>query len=111
MARQGNATDFTVDVDGVGTFTFGRRTMRDEIKIQVEYARLIEGVEPTEWLESVAGWLATLRVLTVLAPDGWDIDDLDPLDSATYTKLARVNTELATKERSFRLQPAAGSQE
>lgn len=111
MARQGTAIDFTVDVEGVGTFSFGRRTMRDEIKIQVEYARLIEGVEPTEWLAVVAGWIATLRVLTVAAPAGWDIDEMDPLDDQTYARLAKVHQVLVDKERSFRRQPAAGSQE
>lgn len=111
MARQGNATDFSVDVEGVGTFQFGRRTMRDEIKIQVEYARLIEGVEPTEWLAVVAGWIATLKVLTVMAPADWDIEEMDPLDDETYARLARVHQALVDKERSFRRKPAAGSQE
>lgn len=111
MARQGNATDFTIDVDGVGTFIFGRRTMRDEIKIQVEYARLIEGVEPTEWLALVAGWIATLKVLTVMGPDGWDIDGMDPLDDETYARLGKAHQALVDKERSFRSRTPAAVQE
>lgn len=111
MARQGTATDFTVDVEGVGTFTFARRTMRDEINIQVEFARFIQGVEPTAWLATVCGWLSDLKVLTVQAPAGWDIETLDPLDDDTYANLSRVHKALRDKERSFRSQPAAGSQE
>lgn len=107
MAREGSAADFQVDVDGIGTFIFGKRSMRDEIKIQVEYARLIEGVEPTEWLALVAGWISVLKVLTVMAPPGWDIDELDPLDDASYAKLGKVHKALTDKERSFRSKPAA----
>lgn len=109
MARQAKETDYTVNVEGVGTFAFARRTMRDEIAIQVEYARIIDGVEPTMWLASVGGWLSALRVLTVRAPDGWDLDALDPADPETYAKLLRVHDALTEKERSFRqgTQPAS----
>lgn len=102
MARLPKETDFTVQVEGVGTFTFGRRTMGDEIKIQVEYARIIDGVVPTEWLQLVAGWISTLRVLTVRGPEGWDIDALDPLDAESYAKLRDVHSALVAKEQSFR---------
>lgn len=105
MPRIAQPTDFTVQVDGVGSFAFGKRTMRDEIAIQVEYARIIDGVEPTAWLATVGGWLASLRVLTVRAPADWDVDDMDPLDPATYEKLGRVHEALKEQERSFRRQP------
>ena len=105
MARKGNVTDFQVSVEGVGIFKFGRRNMSDEIKIQVEYARLIEGVEPTEWLQTVCGWIAAFKVLTVLAPEGWDIDAMDPLDNDTYKNMALVYEALREKERSFRSVP------
>lgn len=105
MAREAAETDFVVEVDGVGSFTFGKRTMRDEIKVQVEYARFIEGVEPTEWLALVAGWISTLKVMTVRAPDGWNLDELDPMDDNTYAKLQKVNQGLSAKERSFRSVP------
>lgn len=102
MARKAQETDFTVDVEDVGTFTFGRRTMADEIRVQVEYARIIEGVEPTNWLQIVGGWLSALRVLTVRAPAGWDVDALDPLDDETYAKLGKVHGALTTQEATFR---------
>lgn len=102
MARIAKETDFTVKVDGVGTFTFGRRTMRDEIAIQVEYARIIDGVEPTSWLQAVGGWLSVLRTLTVRAPEDWDLDAMDPLDDETYARLNKVYEALVDQERSFR---------
>jgi len=110
MARTPNINDFTVPVEGIGTFTFGRRRMADEVKIQVEYARLIDGVQPTEWLALVCGWLAALKTLTVRAPDGWDIDEMDPLDDDTYSKLMRVHAALIEKERSFRTGAKAGGE-
>ena len=105
MARSPQTTDFNVTVEGIGTFTFGRRMMRDEFAIQVEFARLIDGVEPTAWLQAVGGWVSTLKVLTVRAPDGWDLDAMDPADDNTYARLNRVYDALIEKERSFRRGP------
>lgn len=102
MSRKSAIDDFNVSVDGIGNFVFARRTMRDEMKIQVEYARYIDGVTPTDWLASVAGWMAALGVLTVSAPEGWDIDEMDPLDNDSYTKMATVYSTLVKQERSFR---------
>ncbi len=110
MARRGSATDFDVSVEGIGVFTFGRRKMADEIAIQVEYARMIDGVQPTDWLALVAGWIAALKTLTVRAPAGWDIEEMDPLDDETYAKLMKVHAALTEKERSFRGKHAAVSE-
>ena len=107
MARTPQETDFVVKVEGVGAFTFGKRTMRDEIAIQVEYARIIDGVEPTAWLQAVGGWMSTLRVLTVRAPAGFDLDELDPLDDASYSLMGKVYDALSEQERSFR-RPKSG---
>lgn len=103
--RKPQATDFHVPVEGIGTFVFGKRTMADELAVQREFADILGGVEPTAWLQTMAGWLAVLRVLTVKAPDGWDLDALDPLEDETYAKLNRVYTALREKEDSFRRGP------
>lgn len=107
MSRSSKPTDFRVSVDGVGDFVFAKRTMRDEIATQVGYARLIDGVTPTPWLETVCGAIADLKTLTVKGPDGWDIDALEPHDPETYKNLLAVHRELINKERSFR--PGAAS--
>ena len=97
------ATDFYVEVEPIGTFTFAKRTMRDELRILAEVSRLTEGVEsPTAQLSVLAGWLAPLKVLTVRAPEGWDLETLDPLDPESYQKLIKVYGALRDKEGSFR---------
>lgn len=110
MARKAQESDFVVNVEGVGSFTFARRTMREEIAIQVEYARIIDGVEPTAWLAAVGGWQSVFRVLTVRAPADWDIDGMDPSDDDTYYNLSKVYEALLEKERSFRRKPAVASE-
>jgi hypothetical protein len=103
MTRPAEATDFFVEVPSVGTFSFAKRMLRDELRISAEYSRVTEGVEtPTAWLQLVGGWYAALKVLTVTAPLGWDIDNLDPLDQESYTKLRTVHAALREKEQSFR---------
>lgn len=106
-------TDFEVTVDGVGLFRFARRTMAEEIKIQAEYAKYLNGADATPWLASVAGWLATLRVLIVRAPAGWgpeNLEDLDPLDEQVYAKLSQIHGGLRDAEREFRRKPDAQRQ-
>lgn len=111
MSRAIAVTDFPVDVEGVGHFSFAKRTLRDELRIGAEYSRLTEGVEtPTEWLAIVAGWVAALTVLTVSAPSGWDVEKMDPLDPDTYDNLRKVHAALRDKESSFRPNKSAGSE-
>lgn len=110
MPRKPAPTDFNIDVEGIGRFTFAKRTMADEIRCQVEYASIIDGVIPTMWLQSVGGWISALRVLTVRAPEGWDIETMDPLDPETYERLRKVHAALVAKEASFRAKPGAGSE-
>lgn len=97
-----STTDFDLDVEGVGRFTFGRRKMRDELAIQVEYARIIDGTIPTGWLSNIAGWLAAFRILMVTAPEDFDIDEMDPADPGTYERMGRVYGRLKEEEARFR---------
>jgi len=115
--RDPASTDFSVDVEGVGSFRFARRTLRDEMRISAEFARMAEGVDlvdakvgsPEYFLSQVGGWISPLKVLTVSAPDGWDLDSMDPLDEDTYSKLMRVHDALRAKEGSFRRKPNSQS--
>jgi hypothetical protein len=102
MAREAKPTDFKVTVDGIGTFTFGRRKMSDQMAIHRQLSAIYGGVEPNEWLFRVGTWTATLNVMTVHAPDGWDIEEMDPLDDATYDKMRRVWEALREREETFR---------
>ncbi len=100
--RAPNARDFEVVVPDVGRFKFGWRVMADEMRIQAEYARIVDGTTPTDWLHVLAGWMSTLKVLTVEAPAGWDLEQMDPLDDEVYLKLQKVFDALRDKELSFR---------
>ena len=100
-------TDFSIDLEGVGRFTFGRRTLGDSIAIAVERATLRRGMEPSEIDDETAGWtnmLATLKVLCVSAPEGWD--DLTAIDLAehpdAFDHIFDLWTKLIEKEDSFR---------
>lgn len=103
MTRPAAATDFHVDVEGIGHFVFAKRKMADEAALHVEYSKITQGIEtPTAWLQLMGGWMAALKVLTVSAPAGWDVDEMDPLDEETYEKLGSVHLALRNKELSFR---------
>lgn len=97
-----SSNDFPVVVEGIGTFMFGYRKLADELRIQVEYARITEGVQATVWLFNLATYLSALRVLMVKAPKGWDIEELDPLDEETFVQIERVFNQLRAKEDEFR---------
>ncbi|WOL24225.1 hypothetical protein fHeYen801_015 [Yersinia phage fHe-Yen8-01] len=102
MARLPQKTDYDIKVDGIGTFRIARRKMSDEILIQRYYAEYAGGVEPTAWLATLAEYLSTYRGLVVTAPEGFDIDNLDPLDDETYKKLGSVFTAIREQEERFR---------
>lgn len=110
MSRKPQPTDFAVPVEGIGTFTFGRRTMADEFAIQRRFADLAGGTDHTDWLNIVGGWVSALTVLTVRAPEDWNIDEMDPLDPEVYAKLKKVFDALRDQEDSFRGKRRAGSE-
>lgn len=109
--RTPSKNDYAVPVQGIGTFTFSRRTLADEIAIQVERSRILDGVEhPTDFLWNLAVWISAIRVLLVSAPAGWDLDAMDPLEPETFEQISRVFVEMRKKEDSFRRKPGAGGE-
>ena len=111
MARQPKANDYYFDVKDIGRFRAARRTMAIEVEIQREYASMAGGVEPTAWLITLAEYLSTLRVLVVDAPEGWDMENMDPLDDETYQQLGQVFSALREREETFRRKPGAPGKE
>lgn len=106
MARAAAQNDFQVQVDGLGSFTFGRRTMRDEFAIAAEYSRLTEGVAtPTDFLHVYARAFSTVKVLQVASPGSWDVEQLDPQENASYAQLIGVFDALRVQEADFRRKP------
>jgi hypothetical protein len=111
MHHAPGSKEFDVHVDGVGSFTFARRNMRRELAIGAEFSRLTEGVDtPSDFLQDIAGWISTLKVLTIKAPDGWDLDELDPLDDESYAVIVKTYSALRAKEDSFRRKAGATSE-
>ena len=97
------AKTLTATVEGIGAFTFRRRTLRDEIKIGAEHERLTEGLEATsDGFRRLTYMLAALDVLTVTAPEGWDPMAMDPLDAESFTKVGAVYGGLREAEERFR---------
>lgn len=103
-------TDFFETVEGIGRFRFARRRLAEEMEIQRLYAEYAGGVEPTAWLATLAEYLSTLNALTVEAPEGWDMDNMDPLDDETYQKINRVFVALREREERFRGKPGKDGQ-
>lgn len=96
------ASTYALTVDGVGEFVFSKRNMRKMIAIGVETSRLTEGVEVEPFLALFIEALATVKTLTVEAPDGWDPNESDPFDSDSYDRVMKVWGALRDKETSFR---------
>lgn len=92
----------TVEVDGVGSFTFRRRTIKDQFRIEAEVGRMLGGPAPDDMLRAGALAYATLLILTTQAPDGWDLDELDPLNQEDTDKLFLVHRRLREVETTFR---------
>lgn len=109
MTRAPGSNDFTVDVDGIGTFTFARRQMRDIYRIRGDYNKLTGGNYDEEGNYGDVSALAfvTLSLLMVAAPTGFSLSTLDPLvDDQCDEKVLKVFTALREKELSFRPRPA-----
>ena len=103
--RQQLALPMVVPIEGVGTFKFRHRTVKDQIWIEREAADILGGEPLTSYLRSCAIALATLERLTVEAPDGWDIETVDPLDGGAVSEVYRVFGELVSTESRFRGRP------
>jgi hypothetical protein len=99
---------FALPIEGIGTFIFAKRNMRLQFKITAEFTRLTEGLPEGDLsldARATATAVATLKVLTVEAPEGWgpaDLDNVDPLDEEAQGKLARIFLALRAREDSFR---------
>jgi hypothetical protein len=112
MSRAARAGDFHVDVEGLGRFLFGRRTMGDVYKIRGRYNQITGGFydEDGRMADYSALGYVTIQTLLVEAPDSFNIDTLDPImDDAWDEKILKIFSALIDKEGSFRQKPTAGS--
>jgi hypothetical protein len=103
--RTAKESDFNVDVDGFGRFTFGRKTIGDVYRIRSRYNTLTEGFYNEDGSIADFGALAlvTLQTLCVSAPEGYAPDDFDPLlDDNFESSVIKIYGALRVKEGSFR---------
>ena len=103
-------TDFVVQVEGIGPFTFARRTMRLQLSLDVAKHRLAEGLPVAGELAVYIEALATLQTLTVQSPEDWDLDGGDPLDAEPYARVVRVWEALREQEETFRRPAQVGGE-
>lgn len=96
------ATTHTEEVPGIGTFTFRRRTIRDQVGIQAEELRILGGPCQDDELRTMARALAELGALTVTAPEGWNIADVDPFDDEAMMRVFQVYGVLRAAGARFR---------
>lgn len=92
-----------VEVEGVGSFEVRRPIMRTAIAVEVEYARLTEGVEvvPAD-LAYICRIISYLKVMVTSAPDKWDVDNVDPYDEVGVSRIREVYEALTEAEARFR---------
>lgn len=93
---------FSIDVPGIGAFSFRIRSLRDQFRIEAEASRILGGPIDDDLLKAGANAFATLMVLTETSPDGWNPEDFDPLDSVATEKIFEVHRRLRQQEIAFR---------
>ena len=96
------ARTFQVQVEGIGLFVFRRRAMADFSRIPNKALEILGGIPQHPILYDRAHMLAELEVLTVQAPDGWKLLEMDPLDDDDQAKFAEVHRRLIEEEARFR---------
>jgi len=103
-------TDFFIDLPGVGSFRYGRRTFGDRAKIRADFLRITKDLGETDpELDAYAAIMAAHKNLCVEAPAGWeDIEALE-LDSERDAQIFALFDLIREKEETFQAGAKAGS--
>lgn len=94
--------DFTAEVEGLGTFGFRERTMRMGYRVEEEVLKILGGTASHPLIYMETKKFAELSLLTVQAPDGWNIETLDHLDEDDRKLLTQVWEAFRSAEDTFR---------
>lgn len=99
----GGRDEYTVSVDGLGSFRCRRRSFFDDARVEVESLRYLQsvGVEDvrnvSNTLEAFGRMYGTVKVSVVEGPKGWSLGD------GSYTDdLARIWGAIEAEEAKFR---------
>lgn len=93
---------FDLDVPDIGTFTFRRRTARlafAAVKAGIDF---IGGAATTGWQADMGTAIGVLATFTVRSPDGWNLENMDPLDPDDAARILAVAEALRAEEARFR---------
>lgn len=94
--------NFTVTVPDIGSFTFRKRRVPDQVKIEAMALKFTDGPTDDAELRHIAMAWATLSTLTVEGPKGWDLEEIDPLEQSDTDKMWAVWRALRKQEDTFR---------
>lgn len=94
----------TFRVDGIGEFEFRKRNFNDEATIEMATRHMLGGaaLSGDDELRRFCRAISTLRILLVTKPDGWDLEELDPLDPDDVGSAMRAFGGLRAAEDEFR---------
>jgi hypothetical protein len=93
---------YPLDVEDIGRFVFRKRRVPDQVKIEAAAHRMTDGPIDDVDLQNVCIAYQTLKHLTVESPEGWDLEDIDPLDAEDTAKMWKVWGALREQEGRFR---------
>jgi hypothetical protein len=103
--RSAKESDFFIELTGVGSFRFGRRTYGDRLKIRSEYLKLVrEFGDDDPDLSMYAAMIASHTVLCSEAPEGWEnLADIDLVaDEKSEDRIYELYQLLKDQEEFFR---------
>ena len=93
---------YPLEVEGVGRFVFRKRRVPDQVRIEAAAIRMTGGPIDDAELENFCLAYQTLLALTVEAPAGWDLEEIDPLDREQTGRMWGAYEALRAEEARFR---------
>lgn len=101
--RKPSENDYTVELEGVGSFVYGQRTIGDFLAIRRRFTELTDGSEDP-YVTTIASITAVHERMCVSCPEGWEnLMDM-PLSGRNdiIQKLLELDRLIGEKENSFR---------
>ena len=109
--RKIKENDYLIDAPGIGKFRFAHETLADHIAISARYTELSKGQgKNNNYLLTLALFTATIEVLGVSLPEGWDNLADKEFTPELSTQLITVGNLLNDAVESFRDSAARDSQ-
>lgn len=101
--RKPSDTDYTIDLDGVGTFRYAQRTIGDFIAIRKRYIEITADSEDP-YVVNLASAIAVHEQMCVSCPEGWEDLTKLPFDmeGKVIAQLFELDRKIGEAENSFR---------